>query len=59
MKLYQVSVPTLTICIGKFLFNINMFDPDLIFRDMESKEIFVFDKNGIWNEDALNHKLLY
>jgi len=26
---------------------------------METKEVFVFDANGIWNEDALSHKLLY
>lgn len=48
----------LTIMIGKFLFMINMFDPNMVFRDMETKEIFVFDRNGIWNEDTLNHKLL-
>jgi len=33
-------------------------DSKMVFRDMESKEIFVFDANGIWNEEALNHKLL-
>ena len=38
---------------------INTFDPDLIFRDADSKEIFVFDKNGHWNAEALEHKLLY
>ena len=37
----------------------NMFDQNMVFRDMESLEVFVFDKNGIWNEDTLNHKLLY
>lgn len=36
-----------------------MFDKNLIFRDMETKEFFVFDINGIWNEDTLNHKLLH
>jgi hypothetical protein len=45
--------------IAKFLFMINMFDPNMVFRDQESKEIFVFDSNGIWNEDTLKHKLLY
>lgn len=38
---------------------VDMFDPSLVFRDMETHEIFVFDKSGIWNEDTLNHKLLY
>jgi hypothetical protein len=36
-----------------------MFDADMVFRDMETKEVFVFDANGIWNEDTLKHKLLY
>jgi len=36
-----------------------MFDPDLIFRDQETKEVFVFDKYGIWNSDTLKHKLLF
>lgn len=47
----QVNVP--------LMWMINMFDPDLIFRDTASKEIFVFDKNGQWNADALEHPLLY
>ena len=38
---------------------INMFDPDLIFRDSASGEVFVFDKNGHWNAEALEHPLLY
>lgn len=44
---------------SKLIFDINMFDSNMVFRDQESKEIFVFDANGIWNEDALKHKLLY
>jgi hypothetical protein len=44
---------------SKLLWGINMFDQNLVFRDMETKEIFVFDANGIWNDDALKHKLLY
>jgi hypothetical protein len=44
---------------SKMLWAVNMFDQNLVFRDMESKEVFVFDANGIWNEDALKHKLLY
>lgn len=44
---------------SKLLWGVNMFDQNMVFRDMETKEVFVFDSNGIWNEDALNHKLLY
>ncbi len=44
---------------SKLLWAVNMFDQDMVFRDMETKEVFVFDVNGIWNEDALKHKLLY
>lgn len=36
----------------------NHFDDSLVFRDMASGELFVFDKNGIWNEDTLKHPLL-
>ena len=57
--LFQVSNDTIKRYIGSLLFNINMFDSELVFRDMESKEIFVFDRNGIWSEEALTHKLLY
>ena len=45
--------------LSPFLFQSNAFDPNLVFRDQETKEIFVFDSNGIWNEEALKHKLLY
>ena len=37
----------------------NFYDQNMIFRDMESLEVFVFDKQGIWNQDALKHPLLY
>jgi len=40
------------------MWQINMFDPELIFRDSASGEAFVFDKNGIWNKEALEHPLL-
>ena len=42
-----------------FLFEINVFDSELVFRDQETKELFVFDKNGFWNQEALEHPLLY
>ena len=41
------------------MWQINMFDPDLIFRDAASGQVFVFDKNGHWNKEALEHPLLY
>lgn len=44
---------------SKLLWGVNMFDQNMVFRDMESKEVFVFDVNGIWNQDTLQHKLLY
>jgi len=47
----EVNVP--------LMWQINMFDPDLIFRDAASGEIFVFDKYGHWNSEALEHPLLY
>ena len=44
---------------SKMLWMSNMFDSNMVFRDMESREVFVFDANGIWNEDALKHNLIY
>jgi hypothetical protein len=40
------------------LWNIFMFDRSMIFRCSESQEVFVFDRNGIWNKEALDHPLL-
>ena len=37
----------------------NTFDKNLVFRNADTGEVFVFDKEGIWNEDALKHPLLY
>ena len=31
------------------LWDQNVFDSQLVFRDRESGEVFVFDKHGIWN----------
>jgi hypothetical protein len=44
---------------NKLMWTGNMFDQQMIFRDMETQEIFIFDKQGIWNEEALKHPLLY
>jgi hypothetical protein len=43
---------------NKLMWMGNMFDQNLVFRDTATNEMFVFDKDGIWNEDALNHPLL-
>ena len=40
------------------LWNSNVFDDQMIFKDSKSKEIFVFDRQGIWNKDTLEHPLL-
>ena len=44
---------------ANLMWEINMFDPDLCFRDSASREVFVFDKDGHWNKAALEHPLLY
>jgi len=41
------------------MWDVNMFDDQMVFRDQESKECFVFDKEGAWNKDALEHPLLH
>ena len=40
------------------MWDINMFDPDLCFRDASTGEQYVFDKQGFWNKEALEHPLL-
>lgn len=45
--------------INNLMWTGNMFDKSLIFRNAENGEVFVFDKNGIWNEEVLKHPLLY
>jgi hypothetical protein len=37
----------------------NVFDSQMVFRDTETLEMFVFDANGVWNKEALEHPLLY
>ncbi len=58
LKSSQVLLFNFIILLGKMIWAINMFDSNMVFRDMETKEVFVFDKNGIWNKEALNHKLI-
>ena len=44
---------------NKLMWTGNLFDDQMVFRCNLSEELFVFDKQGIWNEDTLKHKLLY
>ena len=46
----QISAP--------LMWEINMFDADLCFRDASTGEQFVFDRQGFWNKEALDHPLL-
>ena len=43
---------------AELLWAINRFDDQLVFRDVLSREVFVFDKAGIWNKDTLAHPLI-
>lgn len=43
---------------SKLFWGMNVYEPDMVFRDQESKEVFVFEKNGQWNADTLAHKLI-
>ena len=43
---------------NKLMWMGNVFDQNLVFRDSATGELFVFDRDGQWNEDALNHQLL-
>lgn len=43
---------------NKLMWMGNVFDQNLVFRDAATNEMFVFDRDGIWNEDTLNHQLL-
>jgi hypothetical protein len=47
------------IIVNPLMWSGNIFDSNMVFQDSQSKEIFVFDKQGIWNESALKHPLLY
>lgn len=43
---------------NNLLWNKARFDRDMIFRCSETNRIFMFDRNGIWNKEALDHPLL-
>lgn len=34
---------------NELMWKSNMFDKEMVFRDSQSSELFVFDKQGIWN----------
>ena len=44
---------------SKLIWDVNFFDSQMIFRDTTTTEMFVFDARGIWNQEALEHPLLY
>ena len=43
---------------GLLWFN-STFDKRFVFKCQKSKEVFVFDRNGFWNEETLQHPLIY
>lgn len=43
---------------GKLLESAEHFDLDMIYINRPDQEFLVFDKEGKWNEDAVNHKEL-
>ena len=43
---------------SSILWDIFMFDKQMIWRCAESQEVFVFDRDGVWNKEALEHPLL-
>ena len=36
----------------------NMYETNMIFRDIKTQESFVFDRRGLWNKETLDHPLL-
>lgn len=61
---YIVDIKNLEKCGADYVSNPLMwhhdrFDPNMVFRDTLTQEVFVFDKQGIWNEEALVHPLLH
>ena len=40
------------------LYAFNRFDRDFIWRDNETKEVFVFANYGLWGKEALEHPLM-
>lgn len=43
---------------GNHLFQYNEIDRNFVWQDNQSKEIFIFFKDGQWSEEGLNHPLL-
>jgi len=44
---------------GVLIWRYDNLDTKLVFRDMKSRHIFIFDKGGFWSKDGIEHKLLY
>lgn len=43
---------------SSIIWDVLMFDKEMIFRCAESQQVFVFDKYGVWNKEGLDHPLL-
>ena len=50
--------PHLFIENGFWLMQNGTVDKNLIFKDRETGEYFMFDQNGFWDAENINHKLL-
>lgn len=50
----------MNILLENYFWNVhyNTVDVNLIFRDRTTQELFVFDRNGLWDRDTLEHELL-
>ena len=44
---------------SQLIWEINCFDSQMVFRDNTTDEYFIFDADGVWNKEALEHPLLY
>lgn len=40
-------------------FNKESLDNDMIFKNTTNGELFMFDKEGLWDWDNLSHELIY
>ena len=48
-----------TVIIENWFWGINgNLDKYMVFRDKKTQELFIFDRDGYWDVDGLNHALL-
>lgn len=53
VKINAKSVPS-----SHYVFKRPELDSEFVWKDISTGEIYVFDTEGVWNEDGLNHPLL-